>query len=247
MPVVFVHGVPETAAIWSELIAALSRTDVITLSPPGFGVPVPSGFEPSSDGYRDWLIGELEAMGEPVDLVGHDWGGGHVLRVAMERPDLIRSWASDIAGAMDPDYEWHELARTWQTPFIGETSLAMAVGAPMSMRVQQFQSLGMGRAAEAVAAAMNTDMTRCILALYRSAKQPAMRTWGASLEKASARPGLVIAAEKDTYCGGSALAKKSAERCGARFVELTGRGHWWMCEDPADSARVLNEFFASLG
>ena len=39
MPVVFVHGVPETAAIWSELIAALSRTDVITLSPPGFGAP----------------------------------------------------------------------------------------------------------------------------------------------------------------------------------------------------------------
>lgn len=129
---------------------------------------------------------------------------------------------------------------------IGEATLAMAVGAPMSMRVEQFQKLGMGAASEAVAAGMNGDMTRCILALYRSAKQPAMRNWGASLEQASARPGLVIAAEKDAYVGGSVLAKRSAERCGARFVELTGRGHWWMCEDPAEGARVLAEFFASL-
>ena len=27
--------------------------------------------------YRDWLAGELtRAFEEPVDLVGHDWGGG---------------------------------------------------------------------------------------------------------------------------------------------------------------------------
>ena len=43
--VVFVHGVPETAAIWDPLIAALGRDDVVALSPPGFGAPVPEGFE----------------------------------------------------------------------------------------------------------------------------------------------------------------------------------------------------------
>jgi pimeloyl-ACP methyl ester carboxylesterase len=35
--------------------------------------------------YRDWLIARLEAFRHPVDLVGHDWGGGHVLNVAMAR------------------------------------------------------------------------------------------------------------------------------------------------------------------
>src|ERR1019366_4880734 len=51
---------------------------------------------------RDWLIGELTDVREPVDLVGHDWGGGHVVNVAMSRPDLIRSWASDVVGIFDP-------------------------------------------------------------------------------------------------------------------------------------------------
>jgi pimeloyl-ACP methyl ester carboxylesterase len=39
--------------------------------------------------YRQWLIGELEALGSPVDLVGHDWGGVHAVLVAMTRPDEL--------------------------------------------------------------------------------------------------------------------------------------------------------------
>ena len=42
--VVLVHGNPETAAIWDPLIAELGRDDVVALSPPGFGAPVPDGF-----------------------------------------------------------------------------------------------------------------------------------------------------------------------------------------------------------
>ena len=103
--VVLVHGNPEVAAIWDSLRAELGRDDVVMLSPPGFGAPVPDGFEATADEYRDWLIAELEAMEGPLDLVGHDWGGGHVLRVAAARPDLIRSWCSDVAGIVDPAYE----------------------------------------------------------------------------------------------------------------------------------------------
>ena len=91
MPAVFVHGNPESSAIWTELFSHLQRKDVVALSPPGFGAPVPDGFTATSDAYRDWLVGELQRIDGPVDLVGHDWGGGHVLRIAMERPDLIRS------------------------------------------------------------------------------------------------------------------------------------------------------------
>jgi len=247
MPAVFVHGNPESAAIWDALFAHLQRKDVVALSPPGFGAPVPVGFEATSDAYLRWLVTEVERMEGPVDLVGHDWGGGHVLRLAMTRPDLIRSWTSDIAGALEPDYEWHDMARTWQTRVVGEATVAMMTGAPLSMREAQFRSLGLGDAARAVAEAVNAEMGRCILALYRSAAQPAMRNWGTDLGKAAARPGLVIAAETDPYVGGKALALRAAARCGARVVVLPGRGHWWMCEDPALGARVLDEFFASLG
>jgi pimeloyl-ACP methyl ester carboxylesterase len=56
------------------------------------------------DDYAAWLVAELEAVGEPVDLVGHDWGGGFTVRVVSLRPDLVRSWVSDAAGVGDVDF-----------------------------------------------------------------------------------------------------------------------------------------------
>ncbi len=94
-PLVLVHGNPETAAIWGPLIGQLDRADAVVLSPPGFGVPAPHGFDSSMTGYRDWLASQLELFRAPVDLMGHDWGGIHVAALAMSRPDLVRSWASD--------------------------------------------------------------------------------------------------------------------------------------------------------
>ena len=104
VPVVLVDGNPEGAMVWDRLAAQLPETPV-RLSPPGFDAPVPSGFQPTGAGYRDWLIAELEALGRPVHLVGHDAGGGHVVRVACARPDLLVSWASDSLGVFDPGSE----------------------------------------------------------------------------------------------------------------------------------------------
>ena len=124
MTVVFVHGNPETAAIWDPLLVELRRSDVAALSPPGFGAPVSAGFGATSDDYLTWLVGELRHIEGPIDLVGHDWGGGHVARVATTRPDLIRSWCIDIAGCFAPDYVWHDAAQGWQTPEVGEQMVA---------------------------------------------------------------------------------------------------------------------------
>lgn len=248
MTIAFVHGNPEVAAIWDPLLAALGRADAVTLSPPGFGAPVPEGFGATSDEYRDWLIGEVERFGEPVHLVGHDWGGGHVQRLAAARPDLVRSWCTDIAGAADPDYVWHDLARVWQTPGEGEALVAAMAAMPEADRVATFVSLGMTEAAAtACVAASGADMGRCILALYRSAAQPQMTEWGRELEVAEQRPGLVVIATEDHYTGGEALARRSAARWGAEVAMLEGLGHWWMLQDPAAGAAMLREFYARQG
>jgi len=246
MPAVFVHGNPEIAAIWDAMFDRLARKDVIALSPPGFGAPVPGGFDASADSYVQWLVAELERIAPPIDLVGHDWGGAHVLRVAMSRPDLIRSWVSDIVGCFEPDYVWHDNARTWQTPGAGEQAVAAAVSAPVDARAARFRSLGLGAAAERVASAMDAEMGRCILSLYRSAAQPAMATWGRNLPSAASRPGLAIVPTEDRYTGGEDMARRGGARAGARVALLHGRGHWWMCEDPAEGAAVLDNFFTSL-
>ena len=141
MTIVLVHGNPETEAIWDDLVPHL-RGDVVRLSPPGFGAAIPAGFDCTTDAYRDWLAGELGKLTQPVDLVGHDWGGGHVVRIAMERPELIRSWASDILGCFDADYVWHDMAQAWQTADIGEQAIAQMASAPAEARVQRYESLG---------------------------------------------------------------------------------------------------------
>jgi pimeloyl-ACP methyl ester carboxylesterase len=95
-------------------------------------------------------------------------------------------------------------------------------------------------------AAGSPEMGRCILALYRSAKQPKMAEWGDELAGAERRPGLVVIATEDHYTGGEALARRSAERFGAQVAVLEGLGHWWMLQDPARGAAVLRDFFATL-
>ena len=66
-----------------------------------------------------WLEAQLDAIGEPVDLVAHDWGAILAQRVASLRPDLIRTLACG-SGPLDETYTWHAMAQAWQTPEVGE-------------------------------------------------------------------------------------------------------------------------------
>ncbi len=243
----FVHGNPETAAIWGPLLAELRHPDAVTLSPPGFGAPASEGFGATADDYAAWLASELDQQGAPIDLVGHDWGAGHVMRIAMERPDLIRSWAIDIAGCFAPDYVWHDLAQVWQTAGAGEESVAGMASLSLADRASRFESLGMTRdIARNVAEANGDTMGRCILALYRSAAQPAMARLGESLSAAAARPGLVIIPTDDEYTGGEERARWSAGQAKATVAVLQDLGHWWMIQDPAAGAAALRRFWSSL-
>ncbi len=247
MTIVLVHGNPETDALWGPLVDALGRTDVVRLSPPGFGAPLPDGFPATHLAYRDWLEGELEGIEEPVDLVGHDWGGGHVMNVVMHRPELVRSWASDAVGLFDADYVWHDLAQVWQTEGDGEQLVDTMLGGTIESRAEQLSALGIPPdIATTIAAAQGPEMGRAILALYRSARQPAMAEAGRALENAAARPGLSLLATEDPYIGPDDNRRRAADRAGAQTAVLDQLGHWWMVQDPARGAEALTDFWATL-
>ncbi len=250
MTVVLVHGNPETAAVWDPMVAELvaAGLDVpVRLSPPGFGAPVPPGWDATVAAYRDWLVVELEQFSAPVDLVGHDWGGGHVLNVAMTRPDLMRTWCSDVVGVFDPDYVWHDLAQVWQRPGTGEDAVAAMAAAPAAARAAGLVQRGMSEEVAArVALGFDSTMADCILKLYRSAAQPAIAQLGAGLEAAAARPGLSIQPADDHMVGTDEQRRRSAVRAGARIAVLDGLGHWWMTQDPRRGAAVLTDFWRSV-
>jgi len=152
MPAFFVHGVPDTHEVWDALLTHLDRDDVIVPDMPGFGCERPAGFGATKEEYLAWLVEQVEAAaadaGEPVDLVGHDWGSLLSQRLVTVRPDLVRTWAAGGA-ALEPGYVWHEFAQAWQRP---ETTPDMV---PFG----------------------DDTMKACILDLYRSAVD-VFATWG---------------------------------------------------------------------
>jgi pimeloyl-ACP methyl ester carboxylesterase len=239
MPAVLVHGVPDTHRLWDGLRAHLRRRDVIAVSLPGFGTPVPPGFVPTKEAYVDWLVGEIARLRAPVDLVGHDWGSLLVQRVVSIRPDLVRTWACGD-GPIDAEYVWHDLAQQWQTPGVGEQIMAMMSGAQLAEGLAA-GGVPAGVAPE-VARHVDDTMKACILGLYRSAIHVGAE-WQPGVEKVT-RPALVLWSRDDPY-----VAPRFAERLAARvrgeLVLLDGSGHWWPHERPAEAAAALERFWAA--
>lgn len=245
--IVLVNGNPETPAVWGPFIAALGRPDVMTLAPPGFGAPVPVGFTATYDEYVAWLGAKLEAIGEPVDLVGHDWGSNFTLGIACTRPELLRSWAMDTAGCFAPGYELPDIGHVWRTPGAGEDAMADWLAMDVAARTDLNLSLGMtSEVAAELAAAFDEPMTRCILGVYRSFPEATFAEWGRRSSAASARPGLVVVPTGDEYTGSEAQHRWLAEQAGASVAVLEGLGHWWMLQDPQAAAEAFNRFWTDV-
>lgn len=249
MTKVFVHGNPETDAIWEPLFAELTRLgidDIVALSPPGFGSPTPDAWGATPEDYVAWLADAVGGIDNPVDIIGHDWGAGHVFGLLARHAGLVRSWAADCAGLLHPDYVWHEAAQGWQTPDVGEEMIAAMSAVSVEDRTAAFLDLGMTESiAPRVAAACDDEMGRCILALYRGAKQPKLAQLGQALANLPLPPGLILDATDDPYVG-SHLVDTVAAQLRAERAVLAGQGHWWMMSDPATAATALVAFWADL-
>ena len=245
MAVFFIHGVPNTSAMWTPLIRKLGLADTPVFAPdlPGFGTDWPEHFVPSKEGYADWLLKQIEdaveASGGPLDLVGHDWGALFTLRVASTRPDLVRSWA--VANAViQPGYTWHTAARRWQTPVIGEVYMAVTLRPLLAAGLKQ---AGLpANLAQAEARHWDSVMKRSILSLYRSAKTMTS-DWHDRLDLLPAK-GLVLWGALDPYINVSYARQFCQTRNVPLFVE-PGAGHWLIAEKPDVVSEQLKQHWSA--
>ena len=241
MPAVFVHGVPDTECMWDPLVEILDRPDTVQLSLPGFGTDVPDDWTATKEEYAAWLEGELEGIGEPVDLVAHDWGALLAQRVASVRPDLIRTFACG-SGPLDNTYTWHAVAQAWQTPEVGEqimeAMLAMskddlatslrAGGAPPDLAVIQ-------------ASHVDARMTECVLRLYRSAVTVGVE-WQPAVDSMLRRPAMVFHGGDDPFLD-AGIAERLSQRIGAELVVFGSCGHWWAWARASETAAALTRLW----
>ncbi|GAB7046704.1 alpha/beta fold hydrolase [Catenuloplanes indicus] len=253
MTAVLVHGIPETSVVWNGLRAHLG--DAVALRLPGFGTPRPAGFGATKEDYTVWLAEQLRDIEGPIDLVGHDWGSGLVLRAAIAYDIPVRSWMIDSASTAHPDYVWHGMAQVWRAPGRGEEWMAefvagapsetAAPGEPAWLKHWLLASCSNPADAAELEAAIDTTMTDCILALYRSATPNLYADWGPELSRPAPIPGAILRATGDTTDDPAASAEVAA-RLGVPVLPLEGLDHWWMMQDPAAAAAVLRSFWASL-
>ncbi|MEO1553348.1 MAG: alpha/beta hydrolase [Pseudomonadota bacterium] len=239
----FLHGVPDTPSMWDPLIAELGLSSDAYRAPamPGFVEPAPSGFSSTKDAYVDWYIGETEkahAEAGPVDLVGHDWGALITIRVASLRPDLVNSWC--VANALPhPDYNWHRMARMWQTPILGEMIMALtrkgalckalhAAGIPADLASKE-------------ASHWTPHMRKAILKLYRSAKTAGTDWWDET--KNLPERGLVFWGEDDPYVP-TWVADRFCAATGTKLEKQANTGHWSIIERADELSGLLKQHWA---
>lgn len=108
-PLVFVHGWGLTPRAYGTAITGLTGAGVRLIAPtlPGFGGS--DALPRSAAGLREHarrVAGLIEEIGvdHPVFLIGHSLGGGVALRLAHDRPDLVRSLTllNSVGGAPAP-------------------------------------------------------------------------------------------------------------------------------------------------
>ncbi|AWS43592.1 hypothetical protein [Streptosporangium sp. 'caverna'] len=125
----------------------------------------------------------MRALAEPVHLVGHDWGAALVLRVVTGYDVPVLSWAADTVNGFHPRYAFHDLARLWQTPGAGEEWMDAMLAAPLAAPDGLAATLTSLRVpiedARAMEAHFEYEMSRAILATYRSAMPNHRALWQA--------------------------------------------------------------------
>jgi len=91
-PVMLLHSTASNGGQWKSLTNALKgHYRVVSPDLPGYGGSVEIGGQEGLRGDAAPVIDLIEEVGAPVDLVGHSYGGAVALKIAADRPELVRS------------------------------------------------------------------------------------------------------------------------------------------------------------
>ncbi len=232
-PALFVHGVPDTADIWQDVIAGVQ--DRYTCYAPDFmGIHRSQEnprFDYSFDGYADWLEAFVQSAGitEPVTLVVHDWGLMGLIWACKYPQRIARLVICNTV--FSHLYKWHFWAQVWRIPLLGELSmLAMnrwIFAREMRRGSRKLTPALIDHAFNGAFAKMSSRFV--VLRLYRSADPARLIGWETKLESLAQQvPVKVLWGEHDPY-----LPHWVSTCFYTKDVELiAGCGHWVPAEAP---------------
>ena len=236
--VVLVHGFTQTHVSWHEVASDLARDhEVVAVDAPGHGQ---SSLVCASLSQAAALLGE--AGGRAV-YVGYSMGARMALRLAIDRPDLVRGlvMVGGTAGIADAA---ERAGRRCSDEALGDRIEADGVRKFLAewMNQPMFSWLAHDPADQA---ARHRNTAAGLASSLRLAGTGTMDPpWWDQLSTITA-PTLVLAGRRDQKF--TALGKQLAERIGpeATFAAIEGAGHAAHLEQPRVFIETLRQFLAS--
>ncbi|MFW5416556.1 alpha/beta hydrolase [Nocardiopsis sp. CNT-189] len=263
--IVYLHGLNGSSADWTDLMGALAgeyRGEAPDL--PGFGKS-----PPPEDGDYGLDAGvaaaaDLIASGErPVHLVGNSLGGSIAVRLAAERPELVRTLTliSPALPDLRPRLVPYQMAGAL-VPVLGPAVYARIARRPAEVRVQDTLDATYydpaSAPAQRVLEALEAEREReghphavgSVLESLRGIVAEYLRRGPRSLWRQAARVGqpvLLVYAAADRFID-PRMARRAARTFRRnRMVLLPRTGHVAMKERPELVARELRRFLAGDG
>jgi len=247
-PVLFIHGNPDSADMWDEVIAhLLDGFRYLAVDLPGFGQSgAADQFDWSVANRGKWVADVLDALNitEPAIIVAHDHGGPFGASFAVQYPERVKKLVLQNT-LFQSNYSWHIFGKLWRIPLVGEY-LAFWQQYRITLPIAFWY---MKRGSPKLTNAYITDlqktwtwrMGRAMLAVYRASDPQVLAGWEEKLKALiDTKPTLVLWGDLDTY-----LPVRFAEEwkaAGAKLVRFPDNGHWLAVEAPTEYAQHLSPF-----
>lgn len=240
VPVLYVHGVPESSEAW---VPFLERGGGIAVDLPGFGRSAKRGdLDFTIAGYDEFIERFLAHVGaERVRLVVHDWGAA-ALAWAQRFPERVERLVILDAVPLLPGYRWHRIARVWRTRGVGEVFMGLTTRWSLKQISKESNTTPGSMPDEfldAVWRHWDQGTQRAILRLYRSSPPSVLEAAGARLGDLTC-PALVLWGEDDPYIAPS-FARAYGDALGgeAEVEVVAGAGHWPWLDKPELVERIV--------
>jgi pimeloyl-ACP methyl ester carboxylesterase len=241
-PILYVHGVPDSGRGWDPF---LERTGGVAPDLPGFGESgKPANFDYSITGYGDFLEAFVDHLGlDRFALVMHDWGVVG-LELAQRRPAAVERLVLIDAVPFLPGYRWHQTARIWRTPLVGELFMGTSTrwASKRWLRLQRaLRPDDVGPFVDATWKHFDHGTQRAILKLYRSAPPPVLERAGERLGDIGA-PALVLWGEEDRFLPERFARDYAAALGGEARVEIVKGAIHWIWRERPEAVETVAEF-----
>jgi len=243
LPVLLIHGYPESSFMWRDLMPALAASGRRAIAPdlPGYGHSPLS----SSGTWEDHLAaieqfrGDLEL--DRVALIVHDWGGLIGMRWACDHPQAVGALALSGTGFF-PDGKWHGLGEALRTEGAGEAVVdAIERDGFAAMLRQTGRGFDDDAIEEYWRAYATEEQRRAHLALYRSGDFVKLAPYEGRLTELGI-PTLILWGEDDTFAPVRGAHRFQRQIPDSKLVLIEGAGHFVFEDNPERCAQEIVGF-----